>query len=181
MLDSWPDFFKLCLCFPGQSLKGGEALRGKFYRRMISVERNLFEGGGEDVHNALRDFCTHPGSSTQIANSKLMKNHFFRIPGHALQVAVVALLGTLAAGNASGADTNFFTANLWPPTNSMHVSTQSWVACYANGILISNLAQRLFTKSFPPHRQVRRKPQILVRRWSSRFRRTAVPFGCRPS
>jgi hypothetical protein len=44
----------------------------------------------------------------------------------------------------------FFPRNWLPPTNGMYVSPAMWHQAYANGIIISNLAHRIFTGSIPP-------------------------------
>ncbi len=63
-----------------------------------------------------------------------------------------AFLAMLAAGDAFGATapTNFFKMNLLPPLNGMYVSPQQWHAYYANGIIISNVAHRIFTQGILP-------------------------------
>ena len=63
---------------------------------------------------------------------------------------LVGSLAMLAAGSAFGADTNFFTAKRLPPTNGMYVSPQQWHQAYANGIIISNIAHRIFTGGVLP-------------------------------
>lgn len=71
-----------------------------------------------------------------------------RVSGGALLMGFLAML---AAGNAFGAaPTNFFKMNLLPPTNGMYVSPQAWHAYYANGVIISNVAHRIFTQSILP-------------------------------
>jgi hypothetical protein len=59
-------------------------------------------------------------------------------------------LAMLATVNAFGADTNFFTAKRLPPTNGMYVSPQQWHQAYLNGIIISNIAHRIFTSGVQP-------------------------------
>jgi hypothetical protein len=45
---------------------------------------------------------------------------------------------------------HFFQQNLLPPTNGMYVSPAQWHAMYQNGIIISNIAHRVFTAGILP-------------------------------
>ena len=82
-----------------------------------------------------------PPSVTRLLNHALRA-----LPG--LAVGVISLL---AAGSALGAaPTNFFKINLLPPTNGLYVSPQAWHAYYASGVIISNVAHRIFTQGILP-------------------------------
>jgi hypothetical protein len=69
---------------------------------------------------------------------------------------------TSTASDSNGTNTCSFTVtvksrqrvfpsgNLVPPTNSIYISPAVWHAQYANGIYISNVVHRAFTKNYPP-------------------------------
>ncbi len=52
--------------------------------------------------------------------------------------------------NSKAGKLHFFPGNWLPPTNGMYVSPAMWHQAYANGIIISNIAHRIFTGSILP-------------------------------
>ncbi len=67
------------------------------------------------------------------------------------QVLGLGTLSLLLNGSVFGAaPTNFFRINLWPPTNGCYTSPQAWWAYYANGVIISNTAWRVFSQGILP-------------------------------
>jgi hypothetical protein len=86
------------------------------------------------------------------SESATRKPRSFGTTLRSLRMLAVSILSLVAANTPvqAAAPTNYFKMNLLPPTNGMYISPQSWHAYYASGVIISNVAHRIFTQGILP-------------------------------